>query len=161
MTYPAPMTDPAPLTLLNDEGDRLARHLTQTLHVTEHQLTRTTLIGRTLAYNLLQAFSPTLEQITRRAGHPLQAQLTTDDRGRALLHITTPDGEERARLPAEDLLHTLLYTHGRLHPTLHTHLRDALTGDEHHATRALVAALRSKPVMDAMNRELQKLMAQN
>ncbi len=161
MTYAAPMTDPAPLTLLNDEGDRLARHLTQTLHVTEPQLTRATLIGRTLAFNLLQAFPPPHAQITRPAGPPHQAQQITDDPGPAQRHTPTPGGADRSRLPADDLLHTLLFTHGRLHPTVHAHLQDALSGDEHHATRALVAALRSKPVMDAMNRELQKLMAQS
>lgn len=48
---------PDPHAALMTEGDRLARHLTQTLHVTAHDPARLTLLGRSLALNLTRAFS--------------------------------------------------------------------------------------------------------
>ncbi|MDB5045322.1 MAG: hypothetical protein JWQ08_1372 [Deinococcus sp.] len=149
---------PDPQAALMQEGDRLAQQLAQTLHIQNGDQERLLLLGRSLAVNLIQSLIPTIEQITRHAGKPLHALLTTDERGRALVQTVTPDGELRARLPAEDLLEDLLYTRGRLHPVVQVHLQDALTGSEHHATRALADALRSKVVLEALRRTLTRLM---
>ncbi|GGR49166.1 hypothetical protein GCM10008959_07950 [Deinococcus seoulensis] len=151
-----PPTDPH--AALMDEGDRLARHLTQTLHATLRDQPRLTFLGRSLALNLVNAFMPTLEHVTRRAGHPLRAALTLDDRARPLIHTATPDGEPGPSVSVDDLLRDLLFLRGGLHPAVQEHLRGALSGSEHHATRALVDCLRSRPVLDAMQRQIQTLM---
>ncbi|MCD0171248.1 hypothetical protein IHN59_16600, partial [Deinococcus sp. 23YEL01] len=60
MTLPDPPPDtdwPAdPQAALMAEGDRLARHLTQTLGATLPDQPRLTLLGRSLALNLVNAF---------------------------------------------------------------------------------------------------------
>lgn len=152
------MTTLTPQAALLDEGDRLARQLAQTLPGTLHDQTRLTFLGRSLALNLVNAFLPTLETISRRAGRPLHAQLALDHRQRPTVHAITADGEPLPALPADDLMHALLYQRGRLHPTITSELLDALTGDEHHATRALVRCLRSKPVLDGMQRQITTLL---
>ncbi|UBV43411.1 hypothetical protein LAJ19_04135 [Deinococcus taeanensis] len=140
------------------EGDGLARHLTQTLHVTTHDPARLTLLGRSLALNLVQAYQGAVEHVTRRAGHPIHAGLSTDPRGRAQLVFTGPPGFTQPPQPAEDLLRDLLFIRGRLHPAVQGHLQGALSGSEHHATRALVACLRSPPVMQALERQIRQLL---
>ncbi|WP_291426230.1 hypothetical protein [Deinococcus sp.] len=144
--------------LLLAEGDRLARLLAQKLPVTLDHETRTALIGRSLAVNLINALLPTIEQISRRAGTPLHALLEADARGRAIIEIISGDGELLRRLPVDDVLNELLFRQGRLHPTVLGHLQDALSGDEHHATRALASCLRSRPVLDAMQKLLTGLL---
>lgn len=136
------------------EGDRLARQLAQSIHGTLHDQNRMVFLGRSLALNLVNAFIPTVEHVSRHAGTPLHASLTTDERQRPILQIVNSDGEILPPLPVDDLLQHLLYSRGRLHPTVYGHLADGVRGDEHHATRALVQCLRSKPVLDAMQRQI-------
>ncbi|GGL99780.1 hypothetical protein [Deinococcus aerophilus] len=140
------------------EGDRLARHLAQTLGGTLHDQNRLVLLGRSLALNLVRAFGPTVEHVTRRAGTPLHAVLTLDERDRAVIQSVSADGEVLGRLPVDDLLGELLFVRGQLHPDVRTHLQDGLTGDEHHATRALVACLKSRPVLSAMERQVRAVL---
>ena len=140
------------------EGDRLARQLAQRLPVTLAQEPRVVLIGRSLAANLIPALLPTIEQISRRAGKPLHAVLGDDERDRSVVVVVNGDGEVQRRLPVDDVLAGLLFRQGRLHPKVAEHLQDALSGDEHHATRALAACLRSRPVLDGMQRLLQDLL---
>lgn len=144
---------PDPHAALMTEGDRLARQLTQTLHVTTHDPARLTLLGRSLALNLTRAFQQTIEHVTRHAGHPVHAQLTCDTHGHATLHLTCA-GQPLGHLPAADLLRDLLWPHGTLHPAIREHLQDALRGSEHHATRALVAALRHPSVLKGMEAKI-------
>ncbi len=144
---------PDPHAALMTEGDRLARQLTQTLHVTTHDPARLTLLGRSLALNLVNAFGQTLEHVTRHAGHPVHAELTQDAHGHATLHLTRA-GQPLGDLPAADLLRDLLWPHGTLHPAIREHLQNALSGSEHHATRALVAALRHPSVLKGMEAKI-------
>lgn len=147
-----------PHAALMTEGDRIARHLTQTLHVTAHDPARLTLLGRSLALNLTRAFQQTIEHVTRHAGHPVHAELTQDAHGHATLHLTRAGPSSRdlplGDLPAADLLRDLLWPHGTLHPAIREHLQDALSGSEHHATRALVAALRHPSVLKGMEAKI-------
>lgn len=140
--------------LLLAEGDRLARHLGQTLRVSSADSERIVLVGRSLAVNLIGAFVPTVEQISRRSGQPMHALVQADELGQACVTVVNSDGEITQRLPVADLLQDLLFRQGRLHPTVLAHLQDALSGDEHHATRALASCLRSRPVLDALQRVL-------
>ncbi|MFC4427498.1 hypothetical protein [Deinococcus navajonensis] len=142
------------------EGDRLARFLGQRLRVTVHDQDRLQLIGRSLAHNLCRSFVATVEQVSRHAGRPLQAELDLDAYGRATVLIVNAQGESRARLPCADLLDELLLPAGRLPAVVEALLQRALGGSEHQATRALVETLRSKPVLDALGRELRGLLAQ-
>lgn len=142
------------------EGDRLARQLGQRLRVTAHDQDRVQLLGRSLAHNLCRSFVATVEQVSRHAGRPLHAGLEVGAYGHATVLIVNADGESGARLPCADLLDALLLPAGRLPAVVEVHLQRALSGSEHHATRALVDTLRSKPVLDAMARELQGLLAQ-
>ncbi len=137
-----------------DEGDRLARHLAQTLDAGLHDQPRLIFLGRSLALNLVRAFLPTVEHVTGRAGTPLHAVLDLDERGRAVVETVTAHGERLGTLPVDDLLRDLLFVRGGLNPVVRTHLQDAVGGDEHHATRALVACLKSRPVLDAMGRQI-------
>lgn len=148
---------PDPHTALMAEGDRLARQLTQTLRVTTHDPARLTLLGRSLALNLVQAFGQTLEHVTRHAGHPVHAQLICDAHGHATLHLTRA-GQPLRDLPAADLLRDLLWPRGHLHPAIHAHLQDGLSGSEHHATRALVAALRHPSVLTGMETQIRAVL---
>ncbi|MDK2010898.1 MULTISPECIES: hypothetical protein [unclassified Deinococcus] len=148
---------PDPHAALMTEGDRLARQLTQTLHVTTHDPARLTLLGRSLALNLVNAFQQTLEHVTRHAGHPVHAQLTCDTHGHATLHLTRA-GQSLGHLPAADLLRDLLWPRGYLHPAVHAHLQGGLSGSEHHATRALVAALRHPSVMTGMEAKIRAVL---
>lgn len=147
-----------PQALLHAEGERLARRLAQTLGGGEADVARAHLLGLSLAVNLVNALIPTVEQVTRHAGHPLHAHLIGDERGRAVIETVTPDGERHTRLPVDDLLDSALYRAGRLHPTVAAHLSEAMTGSEHHATRALAACLKSAPVLDAIRRQLTALL---
>lgn len=140
---------------LMDEGDRLARHLAQTLDAMLHDQPRLIFLGRSLALNLVRAFLPTVEHVSGRAGAPLHAVLDLDERGRAVVQTVTADGELKAVLPVDDLLRDLLFVRGVLNPVVRGHLQDGVLGDEHHATRALVACLKSRPVLDAMGRQIQ------
>ncbi|ADV68184.1 hypothetical protein [Deinococcus maricopensis] len=146
--------------LLLHEGDRLARHLAQILHAGADEQARVDLIGRSLTVNLVAALLPTIEQISRHAGQPLHAQVIPDERDRALVQVINAHGEEHARLPVDDVLRDALTTAGHLHPTIRAHLEDALRGSEHHLERALVAALRSAPVMNALRQQLTALLRQ-
>jgi hypothetical protein len=143
-----------------DEGDRLARHLAQTLDATLHDQPRLVFLGRSLALNLVRAFLPTVEHVTGRAGKPLHALLELDERGRVVVQTVTGDGELNAVLPVDDLLRDLLFIRGLLHPVVRAHLQEAVRGDEHHATRALVACLKSRPVLDAMGRQIRGWMGE-
>ncbi|WP_243398363.1 hypothetical protein [Deinococcus koreensis] len=116
------------------------------------------LLGRSLAVNLLPAFQDTLELISRRAGQPQRGLLTLDDRGKLMLQTVDGDGVLRHRLGADNLIAGLLYRHGRLDPVVRAHLQGGLSGDEHHATRALVACLKSRPVLQAMQRQISALL---
>ncbi|WP_240741576.1 hypothetical protein [Deinococcus sp. KSM4-11] len=116
------------------------------------------LLGRSLAVNLIPAFQETLEVISRRAGRPLHALLVTDGRDRPVLQVVDGDGVIRRALPADDLIRDLLYMRGRLEPTVRGHLQDGVSGDEHHATRALVACLKSRAVLSAMQRLVSALL---
>ncbi|WP_245872820.1 hypothetical protein [Deinococcus planocerae] len=147
-----------PQALLRAEGERLARRLTQTLGGGAEDVARAHLLGLSLAVNLVNAFLPTVEQVSRHAGRPLHAHLTTDGRGRAVVETVTADGERHARLPVDDLLESALYVRGRLHPTVLAHLSEAMRGSEGHATRALAACLRSAPVLGALRRHLTALL---
>ncbi|WP_412028802.1 hypothetical protein [Deinococcus yunweiensis] len=142
-----------------DEGDRLSRELAQTLHVTLEGQERVVLLGRSLSVNLIPAVQETLEVISRRAGRPLHALLIVDDRGRPVLQIVNADGVIERVLPADDVFRDLLTVRGRLEPTVRTHLQDGLSGDEHHATRCLVACLRSRAVLTAMQRMVSALLS--
>ncbi|GGR78826.1 hypothetical protein [Deinococcus sedimenti] len=146
-----------PHAALMTEGDRIARQLTQTLHVTTHDPARLTLLGRSLALNLVKAFQQTLEHVTRHAGHPVHADLTQDAHGHPTLHLTRA-GNLVGDLPAADLLRDLLWPHGTLHPAIREHLQDGLSGSEHHATRALVAALRHPSVLKGMEAKIRAVL---
>ena len=155
------MTSPLPddaRALLIEEGDILARRLAQQLHAPLERQERITLYGRSLALNLVQALLPTVEQITWRMEKPLSAHLSTDLRGRAVVQTVTFDGELHRNLPADDLIEEALFVRGRLHPKIQEELLGALHGSEHAATRALVACLKSKPVLDATQRYLRGLL---
>ncbi|WP_420597391.1 hypothetical protein [Deinococcus sp.] len=155
------MTSPLPddvRALLIAEGDVLARRLSQQLHAPLERQERITLYGRSLALNLVQALLPTVEQITWRMEKPLSAHLSTDLRGRAVVQTVTFDGELHRNLPADDLIEEALFVRGRLHPKIQEELLGALHGSEHAATRALVACLKSKPVLDATQRYLRGLL---
>ena len=159
MTVPNAGLDPETQALM-DEGDRLARHLAQTLDATLHDQPRLIFLGRSLALNLVRAFLPTVEHVTGRAGKPLHALLELDERGRAVVQTVTGDGELHAVLPVDDLLRDLLFARGLLNPVVRAHLQEAVRGDEHHATRALVACLKSRPVLDAMGRQIRGWMGE-
>lgn len=147
-----------PQALLRAEGERLARRLTQTLGGGAEDVARAHLLGLSLAVNLVNAFLPTVEQVSRHAGRPLHAHLIPDDRGRAVVETVTPDGEPHARLPVDDLIGSALFAGGRLHPTVRAHLSEAMRGSEHHATRSLAACLKSAPVLGALRRHLTALL---
>ncbi|GGK93891.1 hypothetical protein [Deinococcus radiotolerans] len=145
---------PDPHAALMTEGDRLARQLTHTLRVTTHDPERLTLLGRSLALNLVKAFQQTLEHVTRHAGHPVHATLTCDAHGHATLRLTRSGDGAVTHLPAADLLRDLLWPRGHLHPAIQDHLQGALGGSEHHATRALVNALRHPSVLKGMETKI-------
>lgn len=155
-----PHPDPETQALM-DEGDRLARYLAQTLDATLHDQPRLVFLGRSLALNLVRAFVPTVEHVSGRAGTPLHAVLDLDERGRAVVQTVTADGELNAVLPVDDLLRDLLFVRGALNPVVRDHLQAAVGGDEHRATRALVACLKSRPVLDAMGRQIQAWLGQD
>ncbi|GHF33444.1 fermentation-respiration switch protein FrsA (DUF1100 family) [Deinococcus metalli] len=140
------------------EGDRVARELAQTLHVTLDGQERVILLGRSLAVNLIPAVQDTLEVVSRRAGQPLRAVATVDDRGRPALQVVDTAGVIRRVVPADDVIRDLLYVQGRLDQTVRAHLQDGLSGDEHHATRALVACLKSRAVLTALHRLVSTLL---
>ncbi len=144
--------------LLIAEGDLLSRRLAQQLHAPLERQERLQFYGRSLALNLIQALLPTAEQITWRMERPMSAQLVTDLRGRAAVQTVTFDGQVHSTLPADDLIEAALFVRGRLHPVIQEHLLGALHGSEHAATRALVACLKSRPVLDAAQRYLQGLL---
>lgn len=135
--------------LLMAEGDRLAAYLAQRFPATVEQQARLLFIGRTLAVNLARVFMATVEDVTRKVGRPLSATLLPDARGRPVIVVVTPDGEVRERIPVDDLLDKAFFLRGRLRPQVEEHILEAgLARNEHLATRALVACLRAKPVLD-------------
>lgn len=135
--------------LLMAEGDRLAASLAQRFPATVEQQDRLLFIGRTLAVNLVRVFMGTVEDVTRKVGKPLATVIVPDERARPVLVVVTPDGEVRERIPVDDLLERAFFVRGRLHPQVEVHLLDAvLARNEHLATRALVACLRAKAVLD-------------
>lgn len=144
---------------LQAEGARLSRRLAQVLHGSLNDQARIQLIGHTLASNLIGAFGPTVEHVSRRAGQPLQTHIEVDAFGQIALHVMAADGATRTRLGGADLLDRLLFSTGYLHPVVAGHLQRAVGGSEHQATRALVDCLRSRPVLTAMQRQLTVLLA--
>ena len=144
--------------LLLAEGDLLSRRLAQGLHAPLERQDRITLYGRSLVFNLVQAMLPTVEQITWRMEKPLSAHVSSDLRGRAIVQTVSFDGELHHNLPVDDLVEAALFVRGRLHPTIQEHLLGALQGSEHAATRALVACLKSRPVLGATQTYLKALL---
>lgn len=149
---------PVPSELLLAEGDRLARQLMQVLPATLEQQERVVLLGRSLAVNLINALLPTIEQISRRQDTPLYPLLELDSAGQSVIEVVRSDGEVVRRLPVRDVLETLLFQKGRLHPLVYAGLTDALSGSEHHATRQLVSILRGRPVLGALEAVLKDIL---
>ena len=136
--------------LLMAEGDRLAARLIQQFPLGLTDLERAHLVGRSVVLNLVEAFLPTAETITRRLGQPLRLFLAADGRGRAELLAVNADGEALDGLSVDDLLERALFRRGRLHPQAEGELQAALTAqNEHGATVALGRLLRSPAVLDA------------
>ncbi|WP_407540880.1 hypothetical protein Q0M94_05700 [Deinococcus radiomollis] len=144
-----PLSAAAEQTLLMEEGDRLADDLARRLNTAPEQEERLMFIGRTLAVNLVRVFIQTVEDVTRKVGQPLRAMVTRDELERPELLVVTGDGEVRERIAVDGLLKSAFYLNGRLHPAVETHLRTAAeAGNENLATRALVACLKSRPVLE-------------
>ena len=144
-----PLSAAAEQTLLMEEGDRLADDLVRRLHTAPEQKERLMFIGRTLAVNLVRVFVQTVEDVTRKVGQPLRALVTRGELERPELLVVTADGEVRERIAVDELLNSAFYLNGRLHPAVETHLRAAAeAGNENLATRALVACLKSRPVLE-------------
>ena len=136
-------------TLLMSEGDRLADDLTRRWSTAADQHDRLQLIGRTLAVNLVRVFMETVQDVTRRVSRPLQTMIVQDALGRPEIVVVTADGEVRERIPVDDLLNRAFYSGSGLRPVVETHLRAALeAGNENLAVRAMVACLKSRPVVD-------------
>ncbi|MGY2895556.1 hypothetical protein [Deinococcus sp. UYEF24] len=136
-------------TLLMEEGDRLADDLARRLNTAPEQEERLMFIGRTLAVNLVRVFMQTVEDVTRKVGQPLRALVTRGELERPELLVMTADGELRERVAVDELLNSAFYLSGRLHPAVEPHLRAAAeAGNENLATRALVACLKSRPVLE-------------
>ena len=144
--------------LLLAEGDALSRRLMQLLPVTLDDQNRVTLLGRSLAVNLVNALLPTIEQVSRRQDTPLHTVLEADREGNAVIEIVNFDGELLYRLPVRDYLEGLLFQRGKLHPKVMESLTDALQGDEHRTTRELVSLLRSRPVLQSLERVLHSIL---
>jgi hypothetical protein len=135
-------------TLLMHEGDRLAAELTRQLGPGPDEL-RLQFIGRTLAVNLVRVFVQTVEDVTRKVGRPHRGLIVSDDIGRPEIVVVDAAGEVRDRIAVDDLLNSALFLGARLHPTVAGHLRTSATAsNEHLATRALVACLKSRPVLE-------------
>jgi hypothetical protein len=144
-----PLSPAEEQTLLVQEGDRLADDLERRLKTTPEQQERLVFIGRTLAFNLARVFMQTVEDVTRKVGRPLRAQVTAGELDRPEIVVLTSLGEVRERIPVDELLNNAFYLNGRLHPTVEPHLRAAAeAGNENLATRALVACLKSRPVLE-------------
>ncbi len=143
--------------LLLAEGDRLASRLIQQFPVGLTDLERAHLVGRSVALNLVEAFIPTAETITRRLGQPLRLFLAADARGRAELLAVNADGEALDGVSVDDLLDRALFRRGRLHPQAETELRAALeAGNVNGATLALVRLMRLPCVLDATRHHLNR-----
>jgi hypothetical protein len=145
--------------LLMQEGDRLAADLARRLAAAtpegaseERQSEgrdRLQFMGRTLAVNLVRVFMQTVEEVSRKAGKPLQTALVTDQLERPVIVVVNGDGEVRERIAVDDLLGRALYSRGELRSVVATHLWACVgASNENLATRALVACLKSRPVMD-------------
>lgn len=152
MTADAPSDDrtlPNDQTLLMEEGDRLADDLARRWNAAAGQQDRLQLIGRTLAVNLVRVFMETVQDVTRRVGRPLRTTIVQDALGRPEIVVVTADGEVRERIAVDDLLNRAFYSGSGLRPVVETHLRAALeAGNENLAVRAMVACLKSRPVVD-------------
>lgn len=136
--------------LLLAEGDRLAARLVQAFPLGVPDLERAYFVGRTLAYNLVSAFVPTAETITRRLEVPLSLFLSESAGGRAELLAVNASGEPQEALEVAELLDRALSRRGRFHPQVEAELRAALTAaNERAATLALIRLLRLPPVLDA------------
>lgn len=134
--------------LLIDEGDRLADELTRQLG-SGPDSSRVQFIGRTLVVNLVRVFVQTVEDVTRKVGRPHQGLIVQDDIGRPEIVVVDAGGEVCDRIPVDQLLNSALFLGTRLHPTVAGHLRtSAEASNEHLATRALVACLKSRPVLE-------------
>ncbi len=148
-TLPDDQTPPDDQTLLMEEGDRLADDLARRWNAATDQQDRLQLIGRTLAVNLVRVFMETVQDVTRRVGHPLRTMIVQDTIGRPEIVVVTADGEVRERIAVGELLNRAFYAGSGLRPVVETHMRAALeAGNENLAVRAMVACLKSRPVVD-------------
>lgn len=159
MTGPAmigPVPSDSPISVLTDEqtlliheGDRLAADLARRFAAAPEQQDRVQFMGRTLAVNLARVFMQAVEDVTRKVGKPLRVSVMPDDLERPEIVVVTADGEVYERIPVDELLNRAFYLNTRLHPAVEPHLRAAAeAGNEHLATRALVACLKSRPVLE-------------
>ncbi len=136
--------------LLLAEGDRLAARLVQHFPVGTGDLTRAYVVGRSISTNLVQAFFPTAEAITRQLARPLTLYLSADERGRAEILPVNADGEAEERLPVDELLEQALYRGGRLIPQARTELAEAMQAPSERAmTLALIRLFKLRCVLDA------------
>lgn len=143
--------------LLLSEGDRLAARLVQHFPLGTGDLTRAYVVGRSVAVNLVQAFFPTAEAVTRRLARPLTLYLSADERGRAVILAVDQDGESQERLDVDELLEQALYRHGRLIPQARTELQEAMQAPSERAmTLALIRLFRLRCVLDATGAALNR-----
>lgn len=151
------MTQEEGQALLLTEGDRLARQLVQQLTPRQNELERAYVVGRSVAVNLVQAFVPTAETVTRRQGRPLTLYLSTDERGLAEIVAVNADGELHEHLPVDDLIEGALYLRGRLIPQARTELEAAMYApNERVMTLALIRLFRLRCVLDATGTALKR-----
>ena len=143
--------------LLLAEGDRLAARLVQHFPVRGGDLERTYVVGRSIAVNLVQAFFPTAEAVTRQLARPLTLYLSADERGRAEILAMDVDGVPEERLAVDELLESALYRQGRLIPQARTELAQAMqAGSERAMTLALIRLFRLRCVLDATGAALNR-----
>ena len=136
--------------LLLAEGDRLAARLVQHFPVRNGDLERAYVVGRSISTNLVQAFFPTAEAVTRQLARPLTLYLSADERGRAEILAVDADGVPEERLPVDELLESALYRQGRLIPQARTELAEAMQATSERAmTLALIRLFKLKCVLDA------------
>ena len=143
--------------LLLAEGDRLAARLVQHFPVGTGDLERAYVVGRSVAVNLVEAFFPTAEAVTRRLARPLTLYLSADERGRAEILAVDTDGVPEDRLPVDELIESALYRQGRLIPQARAELQEAMSpGRERAMTLALIRLFRLKCVLDATGTALNR-----
>jgi len=143
--------------LLLAEGDWLAKRLVQHVAVRQGDLERSYVVGRSVAVNLVQAFLPTAETVTRRLARPLTLYLSTDERGRAEILAVDADGMPEERLPVDELIEAALYRQGRLIPQARAELEEAMLAPSERAmTLALIRLFRLRCVLDATGAALNR-----